>query len=79
MLADQAKLYLVQTNLVIVVRTDKAAGGGGQSGLPGALTANPGLIVVDDPGTVAALADPGGYLAIQYLDRKLIPELANYS
>lgn len=78
-LADQAKLYLVQTNLVIVVRTDKAAGGGGQAGLPGALTANPGLIVVDDPGTVAALADPGGYLAIQYLDRKLIPELANYS
>lgn len=76
-MADQTKLYLIQSNLVIVVRTDKAAGGGGQAGLPGALTANPGLIVVDDPGTVAALADPGGYLAIQYLDSRLVPELAN--
>ncbi len=78
-LADQAKLYLIQTNLVIVVRTDKAAGGGGQAGLPGALTANPGLIVVDDPATVAALADPGGYLALQYLDRRVVPELSNAS
>ncbi|MFL0177634.1 serine/threonine-protein kinase [Mycobacterium sp. SMC-13] len=78
-MADQAKLYLIQTNLVIVVRTDKAAGGGGQAGLPGALTANPGLIVVDDPGTVAALADPGGYLALQYLDRRLVPELSSSS
>lgn len=78
-MADQGKLYLIQTNLVIVVRTDKAAGGGGQAGLPGALTANPGLIVVDDPGSVAALADPGGYLAIQYLDSRLVPELAGAS
>ncbi|MUL78849.1 serine/threonine-protein kinase [Mycolicibacterium sp. CBMA 226] len=78
-MADQTKLYLIQTNLVIVVRTDKAAGGGGQAGLPGALTANPGLIVVDDPATVAALADPGGYLAIQYLDRRLVPALASSS
>jgi len=78
-MADQGKLYLLQTNLVIVVRTDKAAGGGGQAGLPGALTANPGLIVVDDPATVAAMADPGGYLAVQYLDSRLVPELASTS
>lgn len=76
-MADQGKLYLIQTNLVIVVRTDKAAGGGGQAGLPGALTFNPGLIVVDDPAVVAALADPGGYLASQYLDSRLVPMLAN--
>ncbi|GAA2401198.1 serine/threonine-protein kinase [Mycolicibacterium llatzerense] len=76
-MADQGKLYLIQTNLVVVVRTDKAAGGGGQAGLPGALTFNPGLIVVDDPAVVAALADPGGYLAIQYLDSRLVPMLAN--
>ena len=78
-MADQGKLYTIQTNLVVVVRTDKAAGGGGQAGLPGALTANPGLIIVDDPSTVAALADPGGYLAIQYLDSRLVPELAGAS
>ncbi|WP_071286313.1 serine/threonine-protein kinase [Mycolicibacterium llatzerense] len=78
-LADQSKLYLIQANLVIVVRTDKAAGGGGQSGLPGALTFNPGLIVVDDPAVVAALADPGGYLAIQFLDSRFVPMLAGVS
>ncbi len=78
-LADQSKLYLIQTNLVIVVRTDKAAGGGGQSGLPGALTFNPGLVVVDDPAVVAALADPGGYLAIQFLDSRFVPMLAGVS
>lgn len=78
-MADQGKLYLIQSNVVIVVRTDKAAGGGGQAGLPAALTANPGLIVVDDPATVAALVDPGGYLAIQYLDSRLVPELAGAS
>ncbi|MFL0243264.1 protein kinase domain-containing protein [Mycobacterium sp. SMC-17] len=76
-MADQGKLYLIQTNLVVVVRTDKAAGGGGQAGLPGALTFNPGLIVVDDPAVVAALADPGGYLALRYLDSRLVPLLAN--
>jgi len=74
-LADLAKLYLIRTNLVIVVRTDKAAGGGGQSGLPAALTANPGLIVIDDPAAVAALADPGGYLATEYLDSHVVPTL----
>ena len=33
--------------------------------------------IVDDPNTVAALQDPGGYLAIDYLDATLVPQLAN--
>ena len=75
-LADAAKLYGSKADLVIVVRTDHAAGGGGQAGLPLALTANPGLVVVDDPDTVAALADPGGFLATEFLNGHLIPILA---
>ncbi len=75
-LADAARLYASKADLVIVVRTDHAAGGGGQAGLPLALTANPGLVVVDDPDTVAALADPGGFLATEFLNGHLIPVLA---
>lgn len=76
-IADAARLYGSKVDLVIVVRTDHAAGGGGQAGLPLALTANPGLIVVDDPDTVAALADPGGFLATEFLNSHLVPALAS--
>lgn len=75
-LADQSLLYRIRTNLILVLRTDKAAGGGGESGLPLALTANPGVVVVDNAETVAALADPGGYLALEYLNGALLPVLA---
>jgi serine/threonine-protein kinase len=74
-LADQSLLYRIRTNLILVLRTDKAAGGGGESGLPLALTANPGVVVVDNAETVAALADPGGYLATEYLNGALLPVL----
>ena len=60
-----------------MIRTDKGAGGGGFSGLPKQLVAYHGTIVVaDDPNVVAALDDPGGVLATQYLNENLAPQLA---
>lgn len=77
-LADSTKLYAIKSDVLIVVRTDSAAGGGGAAGLPRELAAFRGaMIIVDDPDTVAALADPGGYLATQFLDSDLVPQLAD--
>jgi len=71
---DQAKLFQVRTEVLVVVRTDKAAGNGGAAGLPYQLAAYRGsMIIVDDPNTVAAFADPGGYLATEYLDANFVP------
>lgn len=76
-LANREKLYLIETDLLIVIRSDKAAGGGGFMGLPKQLAAYHGtLVVVDDPNTLAALEDPGGALATQFLNDNLAPELA---
>lgn len=73
---DQAKLFQVRNEVLVVVRTDKAAGNGGAAGLPYQLAAYRGsMIIVDDPNTVAAFADPGGYLATQYLDTNFVPLL----
>ncbi|WP_285030225.1 serine/threonine-protein kinase [Mycolicibacterium sp. lyk4-40-TYG-92] len=73
-MADQSKLFQVRTEVLVVVRTDKAAGNGGAAGLPYQLAAYRGsMIIVDDPNTVAALADPGGYLATEYLDTNFVP------
>jgi serine/threonine-protein kinase len=75
---DTTKLYLIETDALVVVRTDAAAGGGGAAGLPKELAAYRGaMVVVDDPDTVAALADPGGNLATQFLDANLVPQLAD--
>src|SRR5439155_17174992 len=63
---DLNKLYLIDTDVLVVVRTDKTAGGGGAAGLPTELSAYRGvMVVVDDPDTVAAFAEPGGPLATQ--------------
>ncbi|BBX85608.1 serine/threonine-protein kinase [Mycolicibacterium aubagnense] len=71
---ELGKLYLVHSEVLIVVRTDKAAGNGGAAGLPYQLAAYRGsMIIVDDPNTVAAFADPGGYLATEYLDANFVP------
>ncbi|MUL67343.1 hypothetical protein BOO86_22910 [Mycobacterium sp. CBMA 234] len=71
---DLANLYVVHSDVLVVVRTDKAAGNGGASGLPYQLAAFRGsMIIVDDPNTVAALADPGGYLASEYLNDNFVP------
>lgn len=73
-----ARLYAVDTSVLVVIRTDKAAGGGGAAGLPTELGAFRGaMVVVDDPDTIAALADPGGPLATQFLDKTWVPQLVD--
>jgi eukaryotic-like serine/threonine-protein kinase len=75
---DLNKLYLVDTDVLVVVRTDKVAGGGGASGLPSQLASYRGvMVIVDDPDTVAAFAEPGGVLAYQFLDSNFVPALAS--
>ncbi|OLO98640.1 hypothetical protein BVU76_29800 [Mycolicibacterium porcinum] len=69
-------LYQLDTDVLIVVRTDKGAGGGGAAGLPVELSAFRGaMVIVDDPDTIAALSEPGGVLATQFLDTSLVPQL----
>lgn len=76
-MANTEKLYLIESDVLVVIRSDKSAGGGGFSGLPKQLTAYHGTIVVaDDPDVVAALDDPGGFLATQFLNEHLAPHLA---
>lgn len=71
---DLGKLFLIHSEVLVVVRTDKAAGNGGAAGLPYQLAAYRGsMIIVDDPNSVAALADPGGYLATEYLNANFVP------
>lgn len=75
---DLAKLFLIHSDVLVVVRTDKTAGNGGAAGLPYQLSGYRGvMIIVDEPNTIAALADPGGYLATQYLDASFVPLLRN--
>jgi len=67
--------YLLRSDIAIVVRTDAGAGGGGFAGLPGALNAFPGtLVIVDDPDTAAALQS-GGPNASDYLNGALVEDL----
>lgn len=74
---DPNKLYLINTDYLVVVRSDRAAGGGGAAGLPHELAAYRGrMVIADDPNIVAALADPGGYLATQFLDANFVPALS---
>lgn len=72
------KLYIVDSNVLVVIRTDKAAGGGGAAGLPVELSAFRGaMVIVDDPDTIAALENPGGVLATQFLDNSFVPQLVD--
>ncbi|WZT99945.1 ABC transporter substrate-binding protein (plasmid) [Mycobacterium avium subsp. hominissuis] len=74
---DLNQLYTIEPDYLVLVRTDAAAGKGGLSGLPRELSAYSGRIMaVDDSTTIAALADPGGYLAVKYLDDHLVGALA---
>lgn len=76
-LANTEKLYLIESDVLMVIRSDKSAGGGGFSGLPKQLAAYRGtIVVVDEPDVVAALDDPGGFLATQFLNERLAPRLA---
>lgn len=64
-------------DVMIVLRTDSAAGGGGYAGLPAPFNAYSGvLVIVDDPATIAAL-NSGGPAATAYLNNVLVNKLAN--
>lgn len=67
----------MEPDVLLVIRTDSNAGNGGYAGLPRSFSTYQGTaVIVDDPNTIAALHDPGGYLAIDYLDKTLVPQLA---
>jgi serine/threonine-protein kinase len=73
---DPAALNTDPTAVRIVVRTDKAAGGGNYNGLPQPFTPYRGAtIIVDDPDAVTAL-DTGGAAATRLLDEKLVGLIA---
>jgi eukaryotic-like serine/threonine-protein kinase len=67
----------IATDVLVVLRTDKAAGGGGFAGLPQPFDYYKGvMIIVDKPDVIAAFADPGGYLATEYLNANFVPDVA---
>ena len=73
---DPAALNTDPTAVRIVVRTDKAAGGGNYNGLPKPFTEYRGAtIIVDDPEAVTAL-DTGGPAATAFLDGHLVGLIA---
>lgn len=77
LMPDPTAVYNLETDVLVVIRTDSKAGGGGFDGLPEPFAGYQGtMIVVDDPNTIAALTGPGGYLASQYLDANFAPALA---
>ncbi len=68
-------LYSLGTDVMVTVRTDKAAGGGGYNGLPQPLTLYRGaMVIVDDPNVIAALA-ADSYLATEYLNSNFVSGL----
>jgi serine/threonine-protein kinase len=75
--ANDYEIAGLKTDVLLVMRTDKAAKGGGFAGLPDELRSYGGnMIIVDDPNILAALADPGGYLATQFLNSAFVNQLA---
>ncbi|BBZ15204.1 serine/threonine-protein kinase [Mycobacterium branderi] len=70
--------YAVQrTDIMLLLRTDPAAGGGGYAGLPARYSSFGGtLVIVDDPATITAL-NTGGPAATTYLNTALIAKLSN--
>jgi serine/threonine-protein kinase len=65
----------INTDVLVVLRTDKAAGAGGFAGLPQPFNYYRGvMIIVDAPDLIAAFADPGGYLATEYLNSTFVPD-----
>lgn len=66
-----------RSDVMLLLRTDPGAGGGGYAGLPAKYTSFGGtLIIVDDPATIAAL-NTGGAAATDYLNTALVTKLAN--
>ena len=68
-------LYSLGADVLVAVRTDKAAGGGGYNGLPQPLTLYRGaMVIVDDPNVIAAL-NADTYLATEYLNSNFVTAL----
>lgn len=75
--ADLARIYQIETDVMVVIRTDSEAGRGGFAGLPKPFATYAGrMVIVDDPNAVAAFEEPGGYLATKYLDDTLVSRLS---
>ncbi len=73
---SDSDLYALNTDVLVAVRTDQGAGGGGYNGLPQPLTLyRGGLVIVDEPNLIAALS-AGSYPAIEYLNTNLVAALA---
>ncbi len=65
-----------KAEVLVVVRTDKAAGGGGYNGLPAELTIYRGaMVIADDPNVIAAL-NTAAYDATEYLNSDFVGALA---
>jgi serine/threonine-protein kinase len=66
-----------RTDIMLLLRTDPAAGGGGYAGLPAKYSGYGGiLVIVDDPATITALST-GGPAATTYLNTALVNKLGN--
>ncbi len=66
-----------RSDVMLLLRTDPAAGGGGYAGLPAKYGSFGGtLVIVDDPATIAAL-NAGGPAATNYLNTALVTKLSN--
>ncbi|OBI29628.1 histidine kinase [Mycobacterium sp. E1386] len=66
-----------RSDVMLLLRTDPAAGGGGYAGLPARYGSFGGtLVIVDDPATIAAL-NAGGPAATSYLNTALVTKLGN--
>lgn len=76
--ANDQRMYAIETDYLIVIRTDSAARGGGFANLPKPLRTYGGkMVVIDDPSAVAALTSShGGYLLIKYLDDSVVSVIA---
>ncbi|OBH85145.1 serine/threonine-protein kinase [Mycobacterium scrofulaceum] len=70
--------YLSQrSDVMLLLRTDPAAGGGGYAGLPARYSSFGGtLVIIDDPATIVAL-NSGGPAATSYLNTALVAKLGN--
>jgi ABC-type Fe3+-hydroxamate transport system substrate-binding protein len=76
-IGDLNDIYAIEGDVLVVIRTDQAAGWGGFDGLPRQFSTYSGaMIIVDQPDVVTALAEPGGYLATRYLDDNFVAVLA---
>lgn len=74
---ETSAVFRIKTDVLLVIRSDAAAGGGGFGGLPNEFKSYLGtMVIVDNPDTVAALAEPGGVLATDFLNGNLVPDLA---